>query len=491
MDQRVRAVASAVFVMVLGGSFLTAVDGSAPRSNARSKPVPPGTTAVAPVPLKPQVHPVRKPALTDDFNGDGWSDLVLPAGDTADQGVPGLVAVVYGSARGPDTRTRTVITSDSPGIRGAIPNDGWFANRVGPSDFDRDGYADLAFMQTGKTTTPIRILYGGPEGLSRRAVSLRTPVPVTMTDMVLGDFDGNGRTDLVAADTDASRLYTTRLWSFGDVGSAPVVGTPTRLGIDIPEHGQAAVQLVAADFTGDGRSDLALSVTVFEVEDDYGTTHGQLRLGTPDGLGTQTTRFDRAGTQAGDINGDGRADLIAGPVLLEHRKPGFAVHYGTPTGLAPPRTLDTATRPSRLAAFAVGDVNADGRADLAFGELEEAYGGAAPGGHLELRISGEGTAAATSQRLESSSSGMPWVGTAKGRFGEGGPVAGLHLSLHDLNGDRSADLTIGAPAGWGDGNGVISWLPGTPAGLTTRGAIAFSSATLGLQIRGLGQMLIL
>ncbi|WP_433338496.1 FG-GAP repeat domain-containing protein [Spirillospora sp. CA-294931] len=486
MNRHFRSATAAVFVTVLGGSLLTAGDGSAPRA----KPVRGGTAAVAPrggvvasVPLKPQTRPVRRPALSGDFNGDGSGDLVLPAGDAVDRGGPGLVAVVYGSPRGPDARTRTVITRDTPGIRGAVPSNGWFGYRAGPGDFDRDGYADLALMQTGRTTTPIRVLYGGPGGLSGRSVALRTPVPVALDDMVLGDFDGNGRTDLVA--TDASRL-----WSFGDVGAASVIARPSRLGIEVPKGGEAAVQLVAADFTGDGRSDLALRVTVFEAEDDYGTTHGRLRLGTPGGLGARTTRFDRAGTQAGDVNGDGRADLIAGPALLEERKPGFAVHLGTPTGLAPPRTLDTATPPSRMAAFAVGDVNADGRADLAFGELDGTYGGAAPGGRIELRISGAGAAAAGFQRLTASSPGMPWVGAAKGRFGEGGPVAGLHLALRDLNGDRSADLTIGAPAGGGDGNGVISWLPGTPAGLTTQGARAFSSATLGLQVRGLGQVLI-
>jgi hypothetical protein len=135
-------------------------------------------------------------------------------------------------------------------------------------------------------------------------------------------------------------------------------------------------------------------------------------------------------------------------------------------------------------AFAVGDVNGDGRADLASGDLEQP-----PGGHVDLRISGDGNTPATTQRLEASSAGMPWVGTANGRFGDGDSLAGLNISLHDLNCDGSADLTIGAPAGsWG--NGVVSWLPGTRTGLTTKGAIAFSSATLGLQARDLGETLI-
>ncbi|MFB4307303.1 FG-GAP and VCBS repeat-containing protein [Actinomadura sp. GTD37] len=469
MNTRARAVLSVVCVVVLGG-----------------------TAAIAPVPLEPQARPVAKPARTADFNGDGRTDLVLPMGGATVEGMyaAGLVAVVYGSDRGPDVRTRAVFTRDSLGTPGAVRERDWFGYRVAPGDFDGDGYADLAFLQSSRTSTPISILYGGPLGLGGRPVTLRTPEAVGLEDMAAGDFDGDGRSDLVAAD-DA------RLWSFRGIGAAPVAGTPADLGIARPRDGEAEVRLVVADFTGDGRTDLALKVTVFEAEDDFGKSHGELRLGTPGGLSAETARFDRAGTFAGDVDGDGRADLIAEPDVDRDsptaalRKPWAVVYRGTPAGLAPPRAFDVPRPPSDTGAFAVGDVNGDGRADIASGDLDEPSGGAPPGGHIDLRISGDGTVPATTRRIDASSPGMPWIGTARGRFGDGGPLADLRISLADLNGDGKADLTIGAPAGWPDRSGVVSWLPSTPAGPATKGAIAFGSRTLDLaQVPGLGDYLV-
>ncbi|WP_423509442.1 hypothetical protein [Streptomyces xinghaiensis] len=53
---------------------------------------------------------------SDDINGDGHRDLLVPVGGTATPGgrTPRRVAVVFGSAEGPDPATRTVHDRASP-----------------------------------------------------------------------------------------------------------------------------------------------------------------------------------------------------------------------------------------------------------------------------------------------------------------------------------------------------------------------------------------
>ncbi|MFF8032658.1 FG-GAP and VCBS repeat-containing protein [Streptomyces sp. NPDC016626] len=141
----------------------------------------------------------------DDFNGDGYRDMVLLGGA---YGRDSRVTVVYGTSAGPGTRVQT-IHQDSPGIPGSVEaGDQWGFAAAG-ADLDRDGYAGLVVASPGGTVGDVRmrggltVVWGGSEGLGPGTV-LHPPVAPEYEgsgdrfglDVVAGDFDGDGYADL-------------------------------------------------------------------------------------------------------------------------------------------------------------------------------------------------------------------------------------------------------------------------------------------------------
>lgn len=94
-----------------------------------------------------------------DFNGDGYGDLVLTDTTATVEGVysAGYVAVVYGSAKGPDTGHRKIITQNSLNL-GKAGQGFDFGDHTVTGDLNHDGYSDLA-TSAGRNT--IFIVWGG------------------------------------------------------------------------------------------------------------------------------------------------------------------------------------------------------------------------------------------------------------------------------------------------------------------------------------------
>ena len=166
--------------------------------------------------------------------------------------------------------------------------------------------------------------------------------------IVAGDFTGDGRTDLAVSDEDGTQI----LLGNGD-------GT-----FQSREHDRAGDQryvCVAGDFTGDGRLDLAVAGG-----GDQGTV--SVLLGNGDGTFpppvTYAVGINPLAIVAGDFNGDGRLDLAVanqGGIL---QSPGsVSVLLGNGDGTFPPRvTYKREREPSGIVA---GDFNGDGHLDLA------------------------------------------------------------------------------------------------------------------------------
>jgi hypothetical protein len=368
--------------------------------------------AVAVLGLPGQVQAAAKAARASDFNGDGRIDLAV--GDifanSSKVRDSGAVTITYGGGA-----RRQVVTADSPGVPGRTTRSGHWGRSLASADFDRDGYADLVVGGYGPPT----VVYGSKKGLSRRAV--RLPGKIAGADLKVADLDHNGKADLVAAPSAGFAVYY-------NVGK----GKPRLKAYDSKspeaEHQDIGNHPLPGDFNGDGYKDMAtFYVRDSDVKDRR--TRLELRLGSRKGLGAPhytIAAIDGSDVRSGDFNGDGVTDLIS--------RTGMSVIYGSRRkGFSAPVTINKSTpgwpkgEPMGPVEYAdtlltTGDVNGDGRTDVAFSSPDGL------GRVLVLYGSKKGLGLKGVQVFTGSN-------RAKTQFGRA-------ISLVDLTGDRRAELVV-------------------------------------------------
>lgn len=286
-------------------------------------------------------------ALASDFDGDGYADLVVgvPDEDSGSAQDAGAVNVVYGSAAGLTADGDQLWSQDSRGVPGKSHDDEHFGTTTASGDFDADGYADLAVGAPGETiggraeAGGVTVLYGTRDGLRSKGSRFFSQA----TRGVPGDPDPKG--------------------AFG-------------------------TSLVAGDFDGDDRDDLAIGAPMDDIgPEDNNRGSVTVLLGSRTGLRTtgaqswdtgsilgQNFASTGLGLDSGDFNADGRDDLAvlrsdAVTTLLGAPKGltsyGSQIWDSTRSGIAA-----VMAKPGEISSVAVGDFNGDRHADLALGSRD-------------------------------------------------------------------------------------------------------------------------
>ncbi|MGB7970935.1 MAG: FG-GAP-like repeat-containing protein, partial [Candidatus Deferrimicrobiaceae bacterium] len=206
------------------------------------------------------------------------------------------------------------------------------------ADLDGDGIADAVVPNFFDQTVSVMLGTGGG-GFVEHAVLEVDGGPQAVA---IADFDDDDNADLAVAQHGVNQVTVFR----GD-GSGNFT-----LHANISVSGMAQ-DVVAANLAGDPLPDLAVAIT--------GGTEGVTVL-VNNGAGVFTEDgvvFDgsnRLGLAAGDLDGDGDTDLVAGTIFQ------VAVFLNTPSGLGASSNLMVGGTAFRLA---LGDLDGDGDLDLA------------------------------------------------------------------------------------------------------------------------------
>ncbi len=259
-----------------------------------------------------------------DVNNDGKPDLISIRASVS-------VLVIYTNSGG------GILVSNTAYSVGSFPY------QVISADVNNDGWPDLITANnTGKSLTVLTNDGTGGFGL---ASTLFLGLPSAPHSVAAADFNGDGRLDLVCANSQSASFT---VWTNSGGGNFVsnvtfTTGTPQ---MNVPQW------VTTADVNGDGKPDII----------GAGNNSGSyLNLWTNNGAGgfaSSPVPFVSSGIScvvAADVNGDGKPDLVLDTdqvtVLTNNGSGGFALSGAYPVGLTPYAVVAT-------------DVNGDEQVDV-------------------------------------------------------------------------------------------------------------------------------
>lgn len=317
--------------------------------------------------------------LYGDFDGDGRTDVAYVDGFNAYRPIRIHLSNGAGFAPAVDGPVRSVGVTASAALNDIAT--------VKLGDFNGDGRTDILIIPSRTVAQPVEVYLANADGSFPAMASFRGPtvavgtIDVDVSSLLLADFDGDGRTDILYFPRGATRSQLSL--STGTGFSAAVQGPLFDTSAGIP----ALARVKVGDFDGDGRSELAFvlgSVTAVAMEVHRLNPaksgfvlqmYGPKRAVRSD---PQGARIDASRVLVADVNGDGKSDLVA----LEGwgTREAMSVYLATGSGFTsrydgPIRFFDAVRPDESLARVRLGDFNGDGRTDLAF--VEGSLGSAA------------------------------------------------------------------------------------------------------------------
>jgi hypothetical protein len=394
----------------------------------------------------------RSVSTAGDVNSDGYSDIIIgdPAYNNGEIS-QGRALVYYGSAAGLSATPGWTIVGDQEGT-----TVGYSVSTAG--DVNGDGYADViigaAFYNTTEENAGrVYVYHGSATGLTPGPANWTVDGPQVDGSLgwsvgTAGDVNSDGYADVIVAEAYGGEWYEGRVYVYhgSAAGLTTTADWEAEGNQDFAHFGEAAG--TAGDVNGDGYSDIIVGASTIYVNGQASVGRAFVYHGGPDGLATDeadwTVEGDYAEARlgnpvatAGDVNGDGYADVIVGAPYYDSGETAEGrvfVYHGSAAGLS--TTADwTAESNQAEASFGVsagtaGDVNGDGYADVIVGAYHYDNGQENEGRAFVYYGSAVGLSTTADWTAESNQ--------AEASFGVSVGTAG------DVNGDGYADVIVSA-----------------------------------------------
>lgn len=401
------------------------------------------------------------------LNADNFSDLAITSTGPGVNTVSVFLAALNGTGSFTAAPTATVTTGVGIG-----------PSAVGVADFNGDGLGDLVVLNTGGLTLSVSVLLNNGGGVSYTPTG-GSPYALTGATAAAGidvsSYTGIGRNDIaipiVSGTTGSVALLQNQLVNtFYAAASGP--GTPTPLVYIFNQNGQLLGQfnplpgqnftggyrVAVGDVNGDGVPDLAVTTgpggqTVIFLYD------GKSILANPSNPTAIASAFAFGGGFAGgafvaigNLNGGSTGQIVVsadsggGPQVNIYSFAGNTltlarVFYAFPfAGAGSSFTFTGGVR------IAIADVNRDGLGDI--------IAGAGPGGGPQVNIyfgSPNNFLSATGLLPTADRQIVQAITSPSGTF-----TGGIFVDAADFNGDRFADVIVGADSGGGPQVGIFN-----------------------------------
>ena len=387
-------------------------------------------------------------ATAGDVNGDGFSDVIVgaPFYDNG-QSEEGRAFVYMGTASGLAAAPAWMAESDQA-------NAAFGLSVATAGDVNGDGYSDVIVgayqFGNGQSQEGRAFVYmGSPTGLAPTAAwtaeSDQASAYFGTAVATAGDVNGDGYADVIVSAPEYDTPTSNRGRVFVYLGAAGGLATTpvwTKDGAQDSRFGSAVA--TAGDVNGDGYADVVIGADSHDTDQIF-EGRAYAYLGSSSGLSATAAwtaegnsigaHFGISVSTAGDVNGDGYADVIVGAEGFSNGQSGEGrahVFFGSASGLAATHAWamesDIANARRGTSVATAGDFNGDGYADVIVGSPRDD----GTFGTIDLYLG-----SATGLPTVSAYLGFP-LNEPGNRFGFSVGTAG------DVNGDGYSDLIVGA-----------------------------------------------